>query len=126
MIRALWPLLEVTDVQRSLAFYSQGLGFSVVATDGGADQEVRWARVERDGASLMLQQSQPGGAAKHGRGVCFYFVCDDADAIYAELSARGLTLEKPEVAYYGMKQVELSDPDGYALCFESPLGSTAT
>ena len=28
----------------------------------------------------------------------------------------------PQAAFYGMNQTFLSDPDGYALCFESRIG----
>jgi predicted enzyme related to lactoylglutathione lyase len=52
--------------------------------------------------------------------VIFYFVCDDADQMHAELTDRGLTLAAPKTAYYGMRQVTVPDPDGYVLCFENP------
>jgi hypothetical protein len=68
----------------------------------------------------MLQQLQEEDGVPRGRGVCFYFVCDDADAIHAELAARGLELEAPSVARYGMKQLFVPEPDGYLICFESP------
>jgi glyoxylase I family protein len=55
--------------------------------------------------------------------VAFYFVCDDAESMHAELTARGLSLDPPTVAYYGMKQLFVPEPDGYALCFESPTGA---
>jgi hypothetical protein len=38
--------------------------------------------------------------------------------MHAELTARGLALQPPENAYYGMRQLFVPDPDGYALCFE--------
>jgi uncharacterized glyoxalase superfamily protein PhnB len=71
----------------------------------------------------MLQQAceEDGPAGGRGRGVGFYFHCDDADAIHAELSTRGLALAAPTVAFYGMKQLYFKDPDGYELCFQSRL-----
>jgi hypothetical protein len=80
-----------------------------------------WCRLERGGASIMLQQAEAedGPAEGRGRGVAFYFICDDADAVYTELTSRGLPLEKPTVAYYGMKQLFVPEPDGYSICFES-------
>ena len=70
----------------------------------------------------MLQQAEDedGSAEGRGRGVIFYFLCDDADAMYAELSSRGLQLDRPKVAYYGMKQLHVKDPDGFELCFQQP------
>lgn len=120
-IRELWPLLVVTDIGRSLAFYRDALGFDVVQ-EALHDGQVYWCRLARGGSSLMLQQAteEDGPAAGRGRGVTLYFVCDDARALYEEFTTRGLVLEPPTVAPYGMKQLFVPEPDGYPLCFESP------
>jgi glyoxylase I family protein len=119
-VRHLWPLLCVQDMGRSIAFYRDQLGFTLVG-QADARGEIFWCRLERGGSSLMLQQAEPedGPAAGRGRGVGFYFICDDADAMYAELTSRGLQLSPPQVAYYGMKQLFVPEPDGYSICFES-------
>ena len=122
VIRELWPLLDVSDIGRSLRFYRDQLGFELVGHDGSHDHPMGWCRLARGGASIMLQQAAPQGhdAPRRGKGVGFYFVCDDADAMHAELLGRGLSLQPPRVAYYGMKQLIVPEPDGYAICFESP------
>ena len=119
-IRQLWPLLWVRDIRRSIAFYRDRLGFAVVG-QADTDGKLYWCRLERDGASLMLQQAEAEDALAEspGNGVSFYFVCDDVDGLYAELSSRGLQLQPPTVAYYGMKQLAVPEPDGYAIWFES-------
>jgi hypothetical protein len=63
-------------------------------------------------------------SAGRGRGVTFYFVCDDANAMYAELSSRGLKLDPPRMAHYGMNQLFVPEPNGYALCFESAVSNS--
>jgi len=122
VVRQLQPLLTVQDIQRSIEFYRDRLGFSI---KGQAENEgkVFWCSMERDGVTIMLQQEEDedGPAEGRGRGVSLYFLCEDADAIYAELLSRGLKLNTPAVAYYGMKQVLVPEPDGYILCFESPV-----
>jgi len=121
VVRQLWPLLVVQDIDRSVAFYRDQLGFAVVG-HAESDSKLFWCRLERGGSSLMLQQAdeEDGPTKGRGRGVCFYFMCDDADAMYTELSARSLRLKPPTIAYYGMKQLFVPEPDGYAICFESP------
>jgi uncharacterized glyoxalase superfamily protein PhnB len=121
-VRELWPLLFVRDIARSMEFYRERLGFQV-ANEASSEGRVCWCRMQRGGASLMLQQAEAedGPAEGRGRGVAFYFVCDDADALHAELTARGLTLDPPTVADYGMKQLFVPEPDGYAICFESQV-----
>lgn len=71
----------------------------------------------------MLQQheTEDGSLEGLGHGVSFYYVCDDADAIYHELAVKGFTLNPPVTAEYGMRQVFIPEPDGYTICFESPL-----
>lgn len=125
-IRQLWPLLTVEDIDRSIAFYQDKLGFSVA---GRADDDGRlfWCRLERGGATIMLQQGdeEDGSAGGRGRGVAFFFVCDDAERLHAELSSRGEQLAPVAVAEYGMKQLVVPEPDGYSICFESPTETWA-
>ncbi|MCC5827803.1 MAG: VOC family protein [Phycisphaeraceae bacterium] len=120
-VNELWPLLRVTDIERSIAFYRDQLGFDVVG-DAKSDGRIFWCRLKRDSASVMLQQAEAedGPAEGRGRGVGFFFVCNDADAVYDELTGRGLKLKPPTTAYYGMRQVFVPEPDGYKICFESP------
>jgi uncharacterized glyoxalase superfamily protein PhnB len=123
-VRQLKPLLAVADIQRSVEFYRDRLGFTLT---GEAENEGKmfWCSMERGGSAIMLQQAEDedGPAEGRGRGISFYFICDDADAIYAELTSRGLHLSPPSIAYYGMKQVVVPEPDGYYICFESPVAS---
>ena len=131
-VRRIWPLLWVVDLEQSLSFWIDRLGFTLVGANGEAG--VRdWCRVERGGASVMLQQSACGpgpGELRDGgdataeeaevESLTLYFVCDDVDALRADLIARGLDLPDPWVAPYGMKQLRIPDPDGYEIWFESP------
>lgn len=120
VVGRIWPLLIVQEIARSVEFYRR-LGFTVVGT-AEADEKLFWCRLERDGACIMLQQAEDedGPAEGRGRGVCLYLLCDDAEAVYRELSDRGLSLDPPRVAYYGMNQLYVPEPDGYSICFESP------
>ena len=43
---------------------------------------------------------------------------ESVDEAFRHLRGRGLDLEAPTVAHYGMKQLFLRDPDGYAICFQ--------
>lgn len=124
-VQAVWPLLAVDDLPATLTFWRDRLGFDVV---GQAESEGRlfWCRLQRHGASIMLQAAdaeEDGPARERGRGVSLYFVCDDVDALYRELVGKGVSLEPPDVAYYGMKQLVVPEPHGYFVCFESPASS---
>jgi uncharacterized glyoxalase superfamily protein PhnB len=101
-------------------FYRDTIGFNLVE-QADSDGKLFWCRLERGASSIMLQQAEDedGPAAGRGYGVTFYFVCDDVDLLYEELSARGLALVPPRMACYGMKQLFVPEPNGYAICFES-------
>lgn len=122
-IQELVPLLFVEDIVRTAAFYQQRLGFEMTMKWEPAGK-LSWCRLERGGAALMLQQALPeedGPAEGRGRGVGFYFNCDDADGMHADLASRGLSLAAPQAAFYGMNQLFVKDPDGYELCFQSVI-----
>jgi lactoylglutathione lyase len=118
------PFFGITDIEASLRFYVDGLGFAIKyrwAPDG----RIRWCWLERDGVVLMLQEfwkdGRPGGAPPGtlGNGMSVCFMCEDAIAVYHEALARGLSPARP---YVGNRLWVTSfvDPDGYRVDFESP------
>lgn len=70
----------------------------------------------------MLQRAREDDppAGTRGKGVTFYFICEDAESLHREFTDRGIEATRPTVAFYGMKQTHVTDPDGYELCFENP------
>jgi uncharacterized glyoxalase superfamily protein PhnB len=121
-VRQLKPLLAVSDIQRSVEFYRDRLGFTLTS-EAKNEGKMFWCSMERGGSAIMLQQAEEedGPSEGRGRGISLYFICDDADAIYADLTSRALQRSPPTIAYYGMKQVVVPEPDGYDICFESPV-----
>jgi lactoylglutathione lyase len=72
----------------------------------------------------MLQEFKKEGhdswvpEGKVGAGVSICFICEDALAIYREVTSRGIQASRPFVGN-GMWVTSLSDPDGYRIDFES-------
>src|ERR1043166_2851435 len=104
-VRQAVPFFAVADIDASLRYYIEGLGFTMKNRwiDGG---KLRWCWIERGGAALMLQD----GVARTGVTICF--ICDDALALYREFKSRGVDVKKPYVGN-GMWVTSTSDPDGY-------------
>lgn len=50
-----------------------------------------------------------------------YFGCPNVDQTYRQLREMGIEAEEPVIAPYGKKQLNLTDPDGYHLCFQWPV-----
>ena len=128
-IRGMAPLLQVFDMPTSIAFYRDVLGFEVFTTSKPRGAHFDWAWLKLNGVELMLNTAyeedtrpaapDPARIAAHDD-TCLYFGCPDVDAAYAYLRGRGVAAREPKVAPYGMKQLYVSDPDGYSLCLQWP------
>jgi uncharacterized glyoxalase superfamily protein PhnB len=131
-VRGLTPLLSVYDMPISVRFYRDVLGFEVAMSSPPNDEVMfHWCLLRLGGAELMLNttyefnserpaQCEPAITAAHND-VCLYISCSDIDAVYEQLKDKVPAIKKPIVAPYGMKQMYLSDPDGYGLCFQWPV-----
>lgn len=129
------PLLMVFDVPASISFYRDVLGFEVVNTSKpftDAKDDYGWALLRLNGVELMVNNAYEDNirpdapdasrTAAH-RDTALYFGCRDVDAAHTYLVARGIAAPEPRVAYYGMNQLYITDPDGYVLCFQWPAES---
>ena len=129
-VRGLSPLLSVFDMRKAIRFYRDQIGFRVTETSPALSEDpdhVNWAMLELSGTMLMLntaydpedQPTAPDGARWSGHeDTCIYFACPEVDGAYDFLRAKGLELNPPKIAPYGMKQLYVQDPDGYLLCFQ--------
>jgi len=123
-VKQVVPFFCVTDMERSLRYYTEGLGFTRT-NQWIVEGKIRWSWLQLGGAALMLQNcgqkivdSMPAGA-KLGQGASLWFQCEDAIALYHEFQARGIEASEPQVGN-GLWDTVLNDPDGYKLHFESP------
>ena|SRR5215510_10499474 len=120
------PLIQVFDMPTSVAFYRDLLGFELVSQSEPGDS-FDWGMLKRDRMVLMLntayerdeRPAEPDRirVAAHDD-TALFFDCPDPDAAYQYLRARGVDAKAPVVTAYGMKQVYVSDPDGYNLCLQ--------
>jgi uncharacterized glyoxalase superfamily protein PhnB len=123
------PFFHVTDMEASLRFYVDGLGFEMkrcwVPDDADShykhDGKIRWCWLQRDAAAIMLQEFLPERRPKEtlGTGISVSFTCEDALALYREFQSRGIKPRKPTVGNR-LWVVPLTDPDGYRIDFSSP------
>lgn len=109
------PFFMVKDIEASVRFYVDGLGFTMT-NQWIVDGKLQWCWLQNGGAALMLQESRkPLG--KVGEGVSVCFICQDALAFYREVTARGIQAGRPFVGN-SMWVTSLTDPDGYRIYFE--------
>jgi lactoylglutathione lyase len=118
------PFFMIQDMERSLRFYMEGLGFAM-AHKWIDEGKLRWCWLKIGDAAIMLQEygpPKPGHqeppSDKHGVGVSVCFQCRDALALYREFRSRGIEAKRPFVGN-SMWVTVVVDPDGYKLDFES-------
>lgn len=131
-VRGVAPLVQVFDMPRSIRFYRDVLGFTVTGRSRAksADpDDVGWAMLQLSNTTIMLNTAydpedvpvEPDAARWSGhQDTCLYFGCPDLEGAYQQLVASGYPANPPKAAWYGMKQLYLTDPDGFGICFQWP------
>ncbi len=117
------PVLPVSDVAASQAYYTDVLGFNAVFHQTGDDGTVVNALVELSGCHLMLNLN-PDKAALQGGGVYFWIRVDDKDidAMYRDLQAKDVAIEQPIAdQFWGDRSFTIQDNLGYHLAFNKRL-----
>jgi lactoylglutathione lyase len=115
------PFFMVQDMESSLRFYVDGLGFTMTNkwTPRGT---IEWCWLQRDAVAIMLQEPRKKDnqtpEQQPGKGISICFQCEDALALYTEFTERGLKPREPFVGN-NMWVVGLKDADGYNIEFES-------
>lgn len=116
LIRAM-PVLDCTDISRSLAFYKDKLGFAA-STFG---EPPTFAILQRGTVTLGLAIAEPGKAAISRNWIAYIYVAD-ADALYAEFNRHGLKLTEPPIDKpYNCRDFTIDDPDGHLIAFGHTL-----
>ena len=133
-MKQLTPNLAVKDVAKSVAFYTEVLGFKLKmcvddekrpAETIEAGKHYIWANVMHGSVGMMFQQKQSfeddlGVSVKEiGASVSFYIEVEDAEALYERLKAKAVIHKALETTFYGAKEFYIKDPDGYILGFSS-------
>ena len=99
------PILRVENMQTSLDFYVNHLGFKNV--EWGTDD---FTSVSRDRAAIYLCR---GG---QGRGAAWVWIgVEDADRLHEEFKAKGVTVRMPPTNYSWALEFHVEDPDGNVL-----------
>lgn len=126
MMQVLQASLTVKDLEKSLAWYANALGFAISR------------RIERDGrpgavamesgaVKLMLHQDDgaKGWDREKGAGMSFYVVTDDdVDAMAQRIKDAGWTLElEPSDLPWGARAFRVRDPDGFRWAISRPLAA---
>jgi len=108
--------LEVNNLEESVEFYRDVLGFSLESDNMDAQPPI--ASIRSGSLRITLVQ-QLETMLKRGRGVHFVLGVSDVDAFHETLKAREVQVTEPRDEGWGGRFVSLQDPDGYRLFFVS-------
>jgi len=125
----LFPTLMVNDVEESSNFYQNALGFKHIFTMPGPDGQpslvhLRWVKY----ADLLITKSRDNKELPGPKGVGIslnfnmleHFNGDmDAFAKYAQ--DHGANINGPLDQPWNVREVTVTDPDGYKLVFTMPI-----
>jgi predicted enzyme related to lactoylglutathione lyase len=109
-IKEAHPVYYVSDLKRSVAFYTETLGLAQAWAFG---ETITGIRVLPGFLIVLCEDAQK---VRSGQTPALVFAVNDLDAVFESLSARGVAFTgPPEDRPYG-RIATFSDPDGY--CYD--------
>jgi catechol 2,3-dioxygenase-like lactoylglutathione lyase family enzyme len=120
--------LVVKDFAKSLAFYRDTLGFSVVSALPPAAPHV-FAWIQRGGVHVFLNdlatvQKDPVLTKRYKPGpggVAMFVLMTGIDDLYGGIKGKATVTEPIETKAYGSREFTITDPDGYVITFSETI-----
>ena len=124
MFTQLTTNLMVEDVDQSVAFYQDVLGFSLKQSVPRKKGGLQFAIVAKDKQFLMFQErtnlieEYPLLATERVQpSVSLYIMVDNFDALYQKIKNKHEILTEIHTTFYGAKEFAIADNSGYVLTF---------
>ena len=123
-LRAYQPSLTVDDLNRSIRFYTDVLGFIVGQRWNDDKGVLRGVMLKAGNCELGLSQDDWAKGRDRQRGVAVRIWCttaQDIDALAQRIKARNYPLtQEPRDESFGGRSMALDDPDGFHLSLYRP------
>jgi catechol 2,3-dioxygenase-like lactoylglutathione lyase family enzyme len=113
------PFFIVSNVDRTITFYRDKLGFETTFQE--PDRDPFFAVIRRDGAQLLVKSDAkvtplPNSQRHPSMRWDAFVYAPDPDALATEFGDRGVTFSEPlKDTHDGLRGFEIVDPDGYVL-----------
>jgi uncharacterized glyoxalase superfamily protein PhnB len=112
-LRKLTPMLWVTDMKKTIEFYTNTLGFTCT----GLEQDV-WAILRRDEVEITLATMNEHSNLKEPTfSGSLYVHTDDVEKSWSELKDKAQIAYPIETFDYGMREFAIRDCNGYIIQF---------
>ena len=119
-LRTVTPALTVSDLEASISWYCDTVGF-VVVQKWEEDGKIAGAVIEAGRVRLFLVQNVEGSNASGLQMLQFYgSSAQDIDSLATAIASRGGILDKPPADQpWGARSFDILDPDGARLTISS-------
>ena len=119
-LRKLTPGFTTNDLQRSMAFYRDVLGF-VIGDEWRDNGTLTGCEIHAGAITFMLNQDDFNKGRDRAKGIGTRIWChtaQDLDKLAAEITARGGALDQePQDMPWGDRVFMITDPDGFKFTF---------
>lgn len=120
-LHALTPMLATWDLNASIAFYTEVLGFECE----NVSEAHGWVSLKRNGVAIMFTSpNQHMGYTEPELTGSLYFKIDDVDRLWQSLKDKTKVCYPIENFDYHMREFAIFDNNGYLLQFGQPLPVT--
>jgi uncharacterized glyoxalase superfamily protein PhnB len=119
-LRHITPGITVNDLDRSIAFYTEGLGF-IIEERWEEEGKLAGVGLKAGAAELVLTQDDFKKGRDRVKGVglrLWFYSTQDLDGLAARAKASGIVLDQePADMPWGARVFMLTDPDGFKISF---------
>jgi uncharacterized glyoxalase superfamily protein PhnB len=119
-LKALTPILFVTNVNESVIFYQKYLDFEVVANVPEAG-EWDFALLQSGGISIMIQAIKSAAELFDnqvvGSSTILYIDVENIAELYARMKGNVPIVQEMKETFYGTREFSVKDSDGYIVSF---------
>jgi len=100
------PILNVSDMGKSLDYYVKALGFSIAWQWG---EPTGFACVKRGDVEIFMCEGAQGS------GACWMSIfVEDVDSLHEDYQASGANIIQPPTNFpWGVREMNIEDPDGH-------------
>jgi len=125
-LRAVMPAITASDLQASVAWYRDVLGFTV-AEEFQRDGKVMGVRLRAGAVDFLLGQDDFAKGRDRQKGAAlrlFVVTAQDVDKLAADIKARGGQLaHEPTDQPWGTRDFAVVDPDGFNISITTDVRS---
>jgi uncharacterized glyoxalase superfamily protein PhnB len=113
------PMLNVVDVAETIQWYEL-IGFKTELTnkEWDPDCELNWALIGFGQAELMINAG--GTDQEDKKQIQLFFTTNQVDQLYEQLKDKVKVIYEPVDQFYGQRDFEIQDLNGYHLVFGQP------